>query len=468
MGRTTEARSRLVSKSVGLQKHNQSTKKHKFEPFSQRIARLKIDPIRRTGYSNLANSDSEATGSYFRASLDSWKDLNLSEHFTKFRREIEPFCDSLPQILHHEDQIANILIKYLQIGAGVSLEPLLDLVAHFAHDLGPRFEKHFSQTVEIVSRIASSNPDVNVIEWSFNCLAWLFKYLSKLLVPDLRPLFDLLKPLLGQQRQKDFVTRFAAEAFSFLIRRASVSYHKNQQPLRMIVAHVLESATACEKGFAINSYLAAITTLFSESINGVNGEIVANGDVVFEELLSCLVLLQDKDFTSTENAFSIVRDVLASTVARISNSAFTPILNTILRNANQISDSPKSQRVSLYVELLLLPVCCEDGKVVDDWRTIFDFIETAIDNISSNQDLLPAAPKVLGLLAASHCTAPMNAAITYTKLFRTISDGVWCPYFLGFCELYAELDHARFMTFVQPYFKRYVISAAERYQYLVD
>jgi hypothetical protein len=60
-------------------------------------------------------------------------------------------------------------------------------------------------------------------------------WLSRLLVPDLRPVFDLIAPLLGKQRQKAFVSRFAAEALSFLIRRAGAGHHRDQKPLQLIL-----------------------------------------------------------------------------------------------------------------------------------------------------------------------------------------------------------------------------------------
>jgi U3 small nucleolar RNA-associated protein 20 len=459
----------LPRKYLPAQRNASQTKKHRFEPFSQRIARLKIDPVRRSASRHAL----DASDSFFKSSLESWIDLNLSAHFTAFCKRVEPYCDSLPQIIHHADDIANTLVSYLQNGTEVSLEPLLDLVAQLAHDLGQRFEIHFSKIVETISHIASSNPHVQVIEWSFNCLAWLFKYLSRLLVPDLRPLFDLIAPLLGQERQKEFVTRFAAEAFSYLIRRASISYHKDKEPLRRIVKHILSKVLSAHHSGTSSCSTDALCTLFGESIKGVNGELSSNGDIIFHEILSQYLVLNDTDSLASESVFPILKGILDSMIVYSTSKAFRDILRALISNAhsnkldynegieiiaynvNTLSQAISRQRISTCVELLLLPVCANEGEVIEDWGSIFSFIELVVGHINSYQELFTIAPQILSLLAASHGTAPIDASIPHNRVFQTISNGSWTPYFLGVCEIYAQLDHGRFLTFLQPYFKRY-------------
>lgn len=216
----------------------ESTRNHTFKGFSQRIAQLKIEPVRRGRSTILDDAELESTFSYFRDAFLEWRELNLSENFTIFARRVASLCDSLPQVLHHSDRIMGLLVEYIEKGDRFSAEPLLSLLAHLAHDLGEQFEKHFEQAVRIVSRLAATHADVEVIEWSFGCLAWLFKYLSRLLVPDLRPVFDLMSPLLGKERQKAFVSRFAAESLSFLIRKAGAGAHRDRVPLQRIMRHI--------------------------------------------------------------------------------------------------------------------------------------------------------------------------------------------------------------------------------------
>jgi U3 small nucleolar RNA-associated protein 20 len=470
MGKPSDKKKRTPKSVAAAKKQTKSGKQHTFEPFSHRIARLKIDPVRRSGHRAINDEDLVNNDSYFKAALEKWRELNLSEHFCFFIKEVELLCDSLPQLLHHEDFVVDTLIKYLQNGTVVSLEPLLDLVVHLAHDLGSKFESHFARTVEVINRIAGSIPEFEAIEWSFNCLAWLFKYLSKLLVLDLRPLFDLMAPLIGKKRQKEFVMRFAAEAFSFLIRRAAVSYHKNKRPVQKIVKHILQSLHKEDQEEPSQPYLEALATLFGEAISGVNGEISANGEFIFHELLTEALKLHETSPTSAKTAYVLVYYVLESLAATLQHQSLAQLLEVIIHNSRYIDadfvphkedgslptidNKITCQRASVCTELLLLPVATNHGKAIQDWKSILDLIDGFVNSAIATPRILEAAPQILALLVASHYNAPTDIAIKYTKVFSTITRQPWRPYFLGVCEIYAELDCTRFMTFLGSEFKR--------------
>lgn len=470
MGRPTDTKKR-TPKSVAVTKNQtKSGKQHTFEPFSQLIARLKIDPVRRSGHRPINDEDLESNDSYFKAALEKWRELNLSEHFCFFIKEVELFCDSLPQLLHHEDFVVDTLIKYLQNGTVVSLEPLLDLVVHLAHDLGSKFERHFARTVEVINEIAGSTPEFEAIEWSFNSLAWLFKYLSKLLLSDLRPLFDLMAPLIGTKRQKEFVMRFAAEAFSFLIRRAAVSYHKHKPPVQKIVKHILQTLNTETQEQPSQPYLEALATLFSEAITGVNGELSANGEMIYHELLTEALKLYETCPTAARSAYVLVYYVLDTLAATLKHQPLERILKVIIYNSRNdeadfildeehgikstVQVSITCERASACSELLLLPVATNHGKVIQNWKLIMDLIDGLINSATKAPSIFQAAPQILALLVASHQTAPTDVAIKYTKLFSTISCQPWKPNFLGACEVYAELDCTRFMTFLGSEFNK--------------
>src|SRR5271163_1519917 len=187
-----------------------TTKAHRFEPFSKRISRLKIDPLHRVTRERPVEPDSTLSTSHFRSALNHWNEFKQSQNFTEFSRKVNLLSESLPQLLHHADTIHGLLVAYIEKRDELSLEPLLDLVAQFAHDLGQHFEEYFSQVVTVVISVAATHEAPEAIEWSFVCLTWIFKFLSKLLVPDLRPLLSILSPYLGKSRQKAFVARFAA------------------------------------------------------------------------------------------------------------------------------------------------------------------------------------------------------------------------------------------------------------------
>ena len=90
----------------------ETTKTHRFEGFSSRIAKLKIDPIHRVRRASFGEDEGETT-SYFRSALDHWVDMNLSDNFTQFTRRVNALSESLAQIVYHEDKIISGAITEL-------------------------------------------------------------------------------------------------------------------------------------------------------------------------------------------------------------------------------------------------------------------------------------------------------------------------------------------------------------------
>ena len=272
-----------------------STRKHRFLSFNQKISQIDIDPVRKRQRNAPFDEDIQGSSSHFRSSLDRWKDLNLSENFTLFTREIVPLCSSLPQLLHYNERVFQILLRYIEKGDSYCLEPLLVLLSSFAHDLGSRFEDYFSRAVTLVASLAVKHGDVEVIEWCFTCLAWLFKYLSRLLVPNLRPVFDIMAPLLGREPQKLHTTRFAAEAMSFLVRKAATVFAKDPNPLNIIIGAIFEDIhrLSVERGENAKSglYEHGLKTLIFDSIKGIDRKLFSRGPCIY----SCMI---DHPFTS--------------------------------------------------------------------------------------------------------------------------------------------------------------------------
>ena len=435
-----------------------TTKNHRFEPFSQRIARLKIDPIRRSRDQQPSENESSHSTSYFRNALDEWVDRNLSEDFTELTKQVVPLCDSLPQLLYHEQKIMDLLLEYIKNGKTVSLEPLLDLVSHFAHDLGLRFEKYFERTVSIVSELAAKHQDVEVIEWAFNCLAWLFKYLSKLLVPDLRPVYNLMAHLLGKERQKPYIARFAAEVMSFLIRKAGSYANKDKRPLEVIVGHILYDLVSVTGKGDVQLYEQGLIVLFSESIKGSQDGLHSGGPAIFAELLSRTRDLSKKDGTDAAPTVRVVEGVLLSLLHHTADSqSFKPILEIILVSENvPVEECPG---LLLQARLLLTVAGVRNDSKSSDWSALLDHIVSLLSSMCSNSCPSEATILLLEAFAVAHQKAPLNFAITHVKFLEVLaSESRWRPYFLGFCAFYGDLGKGRFKDMLLPHFTRFLLA----------
>ncbi len=441
----------------GRKGQTEPARKHRFETFSQRIAKLKINPVQPTGNYDLADGDERFIQSHFQTSLDEWKELNLSVNFVDFYREAKPLCESLPQLLHHQNRIFELLVKFIDRKDHLSLEPLLSLTSHLAHDLGARFEQYFAQIVSLISQLAATHPNVDVIEWSFNCLAWLFKYLSRLLVPDLRPLYDLFAPLLGKCPQKSFVVRFAAEALSFLVRRAAVVYKKDPGPLQTIIRHAFDDLRRCSDG-GTQLYRDGLVMLFVGSMKGVGSRVHIAGQPVLKCLLrETFALLGDtREGDSLVGSGSLLDDVIVSLAQSTDVEGFEPILDVVLDSVNSLTVDSPTVHLEFGFHLLGIVMGVRGGSRVGDWRRLLSVTDELVSRVISIPGNVEESVVMELLKAVAICLqlAPQDVAIPYVSVIEKATWDRWEPYFIPFCILFADLGRERFLTFLSAQFNR--------------
>ena len=437
-----------------------SSRKHRFESFNQRIAKLNIDPIRRVRRQDFEPDDTSAAASFFRTGLEHWRDLNLSENFTNFLHEAEPLCDSLPQILHFHQRIMDILAVYIEKSDAMSLEPLLDLLSHFAHDLGTRFETHFSRAIAMVASLAAKHSEFEVIEWSFTCLAWSFKYLSRLLVADLRPLFDIMAPLLGREHQKTHTTRFAAEAMSFLLRKAALTYHKNSAPLTIILQHIFaDLSSVAEDNTRVPLYQHGLMMLFADAIKGIKREVHSCGGVIYRCLLDTVL---DQDQAHRQGADDVLCGITISIIHHTDASTFEPILQVLLQRITLLPKDSTAHGLTTCGRLLLVDVAVRKGSRIQAWKPVLDALLALLaflepDSNSNLQIRNENAVQLLKAAAVIFQLSPLENVIPNLRhAMDIISSETNSRNFLPFCHYFHELGLERFKTLMLPYFQKYV------------
>jgi U3 small nucleolar RNA-associated protein 20 len=431
----------------------ESTRNHTFKGFTQRIAQIKIEPVRRGRSTILDDAELESTFSYFRDAFVEWRELNLSEGFSTFARRVQSLCDSLPQVLHHSDRIMELLVEYITKGDKYASEPLLSLMAHLAHDLGERFEKHFETAVTVVSRLAATHADVEVIEWSFACLAWLFKYLSRLLVPDLRPVFDLMSPLLGKERQKAFVSRFAAESLSFLIRKAGAGYHRDKTPLRSIVSHISKQVEDLQGSAKDDKFQQGLMYLLADSLKGVQRGFHSSAAAILHELLA-ETYREEYVRLRTPPLEPILVGVLTAIIHHTDAENFEPLLGVLLDHIESAMSEPR--HVGLSSRLLFVACGVRQGSRISEWKQVLRCIDLLVNSTNGTEPDADTSWDILSAVAIIFQYCSLDAAIPYEKLLESLTQRSWEKCFLSFCNLFASLGAERFRTLLLPYFKRYV------------
>ena len=429
-----------------------STRKHQFESFNQRIAKLNIDPIRQTRRNNAEEESLDSKTSYFRTNLDRWKELNLSETFANFVKEVEALCVTLPQVLHYNHIIMSKLIKYVQKKDVHSLEPLLELMASFAHDLGARFEPHFNEAVLLVASTVAGHVDIQVLEWSFSCLAWLFKYLSRLLVPDLRPLFRIMAPLLGKEPQKPHIAKFTAEALSFLVRKAALRFRTDQVPLMNIIRCILDDVESAQNEIKnLDLYHRGLMTLFFDSMKSIERKISSYGDIIYRCLLDSIA---EKPSTPSSAGLSILSSITVALMHHTDAETFVPILRVILENIqNRDFQTVNDNQIFLYSHLLSITILVRKGSRIQDWSALISALRTLLDgcNGSDNED----APEVIQTAAMVLQSAPMDIAVANVDaIINIIFRDQNMKYFVPFCYYFRHSGRDRFRTLIYPYFAK--------------
>ncbi|KAL7274098.1 U3 snoRNP protein [Rhizina undulata] len=472
-------------KSSGSKKGGtESTRNYSYKSFSQKIANLyvcdfsftpipplrsridriwrfrdtdthcrKIDPVRRV---RRQVDDEETTKSFFHNALETWVDLNLSTTFTEFSREVITLSESLPHIIHYKDKIFDALFTYIDKRDVLSLEPLLDLLAQFAHDLGASFEPYFGRAVTLLSSLVAKHVDVSTIEWTFNCLAYLLKYLSRLLVPDLRSLFDILAPLLGREYQKLFITRFAAEALSFLIRKA------REEPLELIVRHAFADLRKNASKLTAKAYPEGLMNMFYEACISVDRTIHSKGPQIFRAMLDIALEIED----TPGPCFGVTRGVLVALIHHTTPETFQPIMEAVYafideRILKEVSSSIKS--IAVAGRLLYTCVTVRKGNRVTNLekagQIVVSLLQLGAGLKEDEEPLKQGMWEVMKAAAVTLQSAELGFAISKCgKIMEKVKEFQGGALFLPFCDLFSELGSERFRTFLLPYFQRFIIS----------
>ena len=120
---------------TGRKGHGQSKNRFRFQSFTERISRIKIDVGHRLGRDETVP---EGAVTFFYQGLQRWIDLNCTEDFSAFTRQVHK-VQTLNQLVHHQNLVINSLKSHLQVRNSMALLPLLDLLVQIARDLQADF-----------------------------------------------------------------------------------------------------------------------------------------------------------------------------------------------------------------------------------------------------------------------------------------------------------------------------------------
>ncbi|KAJ6262575.1 U3 small nucleolar RNA-associated protein [Drechslerella dactyloides] len=416
-----------------------SSKRHTFQTFTQKIASIKIDPIRRIR--RFDDALPSENSSHFFETLTAYNDLYLSANFVDFSRVTTQYTESLPHIVYHQElivtNIEDAILKSENEGEDSSLQPLLGLVPQLARDLGVVFEKHFERCVKLITGVIMRTKNVEVVEWAFEALAYLLKYLSRLLVEDLRPLYTIVAPLLGKENQKYYTTRFMAEAMSFLIRK---SKGEGLASIVQFIARDLVHTSRTNPESNADQYVHGLRTMFVETCMGVDHNLHTRAEPVVNALLAESL---DEEL-GQESA--LWEDVVTGTIVGLIHKTKRETAGTLLESIYRFAeDSAKSRNVPGFAaNLLFTALGTRKGNRIESWARPAEILLTLLEVAASlaNDDCYWCALQGFAIIfqqAELEVVLPKLRGIAASV--STYRDGI---FFLSFSTLLAESGLARF------------------------
>ncbi|GAV51625.1 hypothetical protein ZYGR_0AF00960 [Zygosaccharomyces rouxii] len=412
-----------------------ATNKFRYASFKDKIDDLKIEPVR-----NLATRAHDyVETSHFFASFEHWREINLSASFTSFAGDVEDVVQTLPQILYHEETILSALLHYIDRHEPLSLQPLLDLLAQFCHDLGPDFLKFYERSVNSMVNLleaAVSFESSDVFEWTFNCLAYVFKYLSRYLTEDLVPTFNLLFPLLSHS--KTYLARFSAEAMSFLIRKS------NLKNLVGFVSFALKKLVDVQENNFYDGLLALFTEALVSTQEALHSKCRSILDIVIGEALA----------TSSDRCGSLLCDLWINLARHASFENLQPVFENVVY---KLQDIINANNINQATKVITTISFAESGKKVGNWTPIVEVVKVIITQ-KDRTKLSAQTVAFLFMVLLRNCDIK-NLTHFHKKLYEFYLDE-YPDYFTGFFKASVDFTADRVYSFngnryLQQYLNRY-------------
>lgn len=406
-----------------------STKRYRYSSFKDKIDDLRIEPAR--NLDRRVHDDVET--SHFLASFEHWRDINMSGNFGGFMDSVEGLVQTLPQLLYHSDEVFGRLEEYIDKHDERSLQPLCDILAQFCHDLGPDFMKYYERAMRCLIRLleaATEFENSNVFEWGFNCLAYIFKYLSRSLTQDLRPTFDLLFPLLSNR--KEYLSRFSAEALSFLIRKSQ------QKNLELFVVFAFGKLSSLEN----DNFYDGLQTLFGESLKSTSDALHSRSNIIFQTLLT-VAFKPESDAVCV----SLLSDILLDIIRHASTENIQSLYELIVQYLDGNLDSPACD-VSKCLKIIAAISFAESGRKVPSWEKLTGVLRKCTEHAN-------LADSDVNLVSFTFAVVLRNADVkTLTSFHKYIFDFFlsgntkgFSKHFIEFFKVAIDIDKAKVLSF---------------------
>jgi U3 small nucleolar RNA-associated protein 20 len=267
----------------------------------------------------------------------------------------------------------------------------------------------------------SANQNINIVQWSFNCLAYLFKYLSRLLTVDLRPTYKLISPILGKSHQREFVTRFAAESLSFLIRKCT------GDSLKDIVETILQDVVR-EKVSHNELFFNSVVLLFSDSIKSSGYNLHSRAGSIVSVLLGTAFNSQERVYLG-DLVFHVFVDVLQHARQETSEPLYLVCYTFVKEHI------PTNVEERYFdIQILLALAGLRKGSRVVDWNTMLECSHSVVATRFPDGDQLICVDPEISLVLSLLLCPEFQVLVKYSSKLLDCIFG-YDIRFISFCKL---------------------------------
>ncbi|KAI6646604.1 Small subunit processome component 20-like [Oopsacas minuta] len=361
----------------------------KFESFTDRIKRIRIDIIPRSDLSLQLPSEKET---FFYEGVIKWRELNETADFCSLLNLTRDKIQTLHLLLHHKDFLLEAIITAISEADELSLEPILDLIVQLARDLQQELSPHFTRIFSVLIARLNSR-DAGILELVFSCLAHLLKILWRHLIAESDVICDCYSSLLSSS-QREHIQRFAAESLSFLLRRSLAANH--QQTLQSLYK-ILSDDTAEGIGIVLfemmkgpqyhfhsctPGLLTSLLDQLSESESSLSQAVYRTTQCLVshsntESAKECINIMLDRLSRSTDMSDVMLSGIISLCsvwIARLTPDSFERFVSSLIQVCRGIGHRQESWKacMDIFIQLIranlkikLVEMCSLVAKVSD-------------------------------------------------------------------------------------------------------
>lgn len=202
---------------AGRQSHK-ATNTFVFRGFGEKVRTLRVS-ARKYLLQRPQNTEGENTTFIYEAICKA-KDLNVTQEFKTFLRELGNEIQTTGQLVIHENHIVSCISTHISNPDMSALQPVCDVLVAFANDLPQEFySKHFYNFLpKLIAHLSTKDPEV--IETVFLCIVSLFVVLQKYLYEDFYTLYHVNKfSHLLSKSYPWYINELAAQSLGVLVRK---------------------------------------------------------------------------------------------------------------------------------------------------------------------------------------------------------------------------------------------------------